>query len=54
MTEKYTTPLQCMSDLRTGYFHGCVIWQSNDIKLCCFQTTLNNPMHFGLAVVLYL
>jgi len=21
----YTMQLQCMSDLRTGYFHGCVI-----------------------------
>jgi len=30
MTEKYTTHLQCMSDLRTGYFNGCVIWQCND------------------------
>jgi len=27
-----------------------VHWQ---IKLCCFRTTLNNPMHFGLAVVLF-
>jgi len=25
MTEKYTTQMQYMSDLRTGYFHGCVI-----------------------------
>jgi len=30
MTEKYTTQLQCVSDLRTGYFYGCVIWQCND------------------------
>jgi len=44
-----------MSDLRTGYFHGRVIWQCGDrVKLCCVRTTLNNPMHFGLAVVLYL
>ena len=28
-----------------------VQWQ---ITLCCFRTTLDNPMHFGLAVVLYL
>jgi len=30
MTEKYTTQLQCVSDLRAGYFYGCVIWQCND------------------------
>jgi len=27
MTEKYTTQMRCMSDLRTGYFHGCVIYR---------------------------
>jgi len=45
-----------MSDLRTGHFHVWVIWQCNDtqIKLCCFRTTFNNPMHFGLAIVLSL
>jgi len=25
MTKKYTTQMQCMSDLRTGYFHCCVL-----------------------------
>jgi len=30
MTGKYTALLQCMSDLRTRYIHGCVIWQCND------------------------
>jgi len=30
MTEKYTTQFQCMSGLRTGSIHGCMIWQCND------------------------
>jgi len=44
MTEKYTTQLQCMSDLRTGYFHGCVIWQCSDRLNCAvFELLLTIP-----------
>ena len=44
MTEKYTTQLQCMSDLRTGYFHGWVIWQSNDrLNYAVFELLLTIP-----------
>jgi len=34
MTENYIMQMQCISDLRTGYFHGCVIWQFNDRLNC--------------------
>jgi len=44
MTEKYTTQMQCMSDLRTNYFHGCVIWQCNDrLHYAVFEPLLTIP-----------
>ena len=51
MTEKYTTQLQCMSDLRTDYFYGPVM---TELNYAVFELLFDNPMHFGLAVVLYL
>jgi len=46
MTEKYSTQLQCMSDLRTGYFLGCVIWWCDErlnYVVSVFELLLTTP-----------
>jgi len=44
MTEKCTTQMQCTIDLRTGYFHDCVIWQCNDrLNYAVFELLLTIP-----------
>jgi len=54
MTGKYTTQLQCMSDLRTGYFHGFVIWRCNDrLNYAVFEPGLLLTMPCILDWLLY-